>query len=284
MFLGVRLHDLGKKDAETLAKNAQEIGFDGVQFVINKAIEGESGLKGTLTNDKINSMAKAFKNHNLKVMMLGAYFNPVHSNKEKVNTFIDKFKDHLSFAHQFDCSYVGTETGSFNDDSWTYNPLNREESAYQEVKRIVKELLDYAKEVNSNVAIEGAYGHCIYKPSLLKRLFDELDNGHFQIIVDVFNYLYIGNYEERFNILNECLSLFGEKIKVFHIKDFIVQNDKLIQVEIGKGIMGWDKMLPLIYKSCPNAFLVFEGVKKEDMVSSYKYFKNLINMIENKKI
>ena len=108
----------------------------------------------------------------------------------------------------------------------------------------------------------------MFEPKALKRLFDELDNGYLDIIVDVYNYLYIGNYEDRFNILKECLELFKDKIKVFHIKDFIVQDDKLIQVGIGKGIMGWDKMLPLIYETCPNAYLVFEGVKKEEALGN----------------
>ena len=282
MKLGVRLHDFGKSSAEELAYKASKVGFDGVQFVINKAIEGESGLKGTLSKEKIQSFYESFSKYNLDVMMLGAYFNPVHSNKEKVHTFIDKFKDHLSFAPLLNCKYVGSETGSYNDDSWTYNEKNRTEEAYNEVKRIFKELLEYAKNTSTHVALEGAYGHCMYKPSVLKKLFDEIDNGYLDIIVDVYNYLYIGNYEERFNILEECLSLFKDKIKVFHIKDFIVEDNKLVQVGIGKGIMGWNKMLPMIYKVCPTAYLVFEGVKKEDMESSYNYFRPLMNKEENK--
>ena len=93
MKIGVRLHDLGKSNAEELAKKAHEIGFDGVQLVINKAIEGESGLKGTLSREKLEKMASAFKKYNLEVMLLGSYFNPVHSDKNKVNIFIDKFKE-----------------------------------------------------------------------------------------------------------------------------------------------------------------------------------------------
>ena len=34
-------------------------------------------------------MASAFKKYNLDVMLLGSYFNPVHSYKNKVNIFID---------------------------------------------------------------------------------------------------------------------------------------------------------------------------------------------------
>ena len=42
MKIGVRVHDFGKSNAETLAKKAKEVGFEAVQLVLNKAIEGES--------------------------------------------------------------------------------------------------------------------------------------------------------------------------------------------------------------------------------------------------
>lgn len=282
MKIGVRVHDFGKSNAQILAKQAKEIGFDGVQFVINKAIEGETGLPDSLNETKLKEMAKAFKDENIEVMMLGAYFNPVHSDKQKVQTLSDKFKYYLSFASMFNCKYVGSETGSFNDDKWTYNPLNRTEEAFQEVKRIFTPLVQEASKYNVNVALEGAYGHCMYEPKVLKRLYDEINSNNLSIIVDVYNYLYIGNYQNHVEILKECLKLFNDKIVIFHIKDFIVENDTLKQVGIGKGIMKWDEMLPLIYKSCPNAYLIFEGVKKEDMESSYKYFKSLLNNVESK--
>ena len=44
--------------------------------------------------------------------------------------------------------------------------------------------------------------------------------------------------------------------------------------------MGWDKMLPKIYKVCPSSFLVFEGVKEEDMIESYNYFRPLMDKVE----
>ena len=81
MKIGVRVHDFGKSNAETLAKQAKEVGFDGVQFVLNKAVEGETGLPGTLNKEKALEFQKAFKSEGLEIFMMGAYFNPVHSNK-----------------------------------------------------------------------------------------------------------------------------------------------------------------------------------------------------------
>ncbi len=275
MKICYRAHDAGKDSASGLAKKVKELGFDGVQLVLNKAINGESGLPGTLNNEKVLEIKKAFLDENLEIAMLGAYFNPVHSNKDLVNTSILKFKEHLKYANTFSTKFVGTETGSFNDDKWTYNPLNRTPEAFETVKEIMSDLANYAKEVNSNIAIEGADGHCMFEPKALKKLFDEIDNGHVFIIVDIYNYLNINNHLNHKKIFDECLELFNDKIVIFHMKDYIVKEEKLVQVGLGQGLMDFNYILPKIKEQCPNAYLIFEGVMPIDVKSSleliYKY-------------
>ena len=275
MKIGVRVHDFGKSDAKTLAKQAKEIGFDAVQFVINKAIDGESGAAGTLNDEKVNSFYEAFNNEGIEICLLGAYFNPVHSNKELVAKNIAKFKEHLLFENKFHARAVGTETGSYNDDKWTYNPLNRTEEAYLENVRIFKDIAKYAEEVKSNFALEGAYAHCMHSPQMLKKLSDEINSSNQYFIVDVYNYLAYDNYDKQIEIFDECLELFKDRIIIFHIKDFIVdeENQKLVQCCIGKGIMNYDYMIPKMKESCPNAVLVFEGSKPQDMQFSYNFIK-----------
>ncbi|MDE5715431.1 MAG: sugar phosphate isomerase/epimerase [Anaeroplasmataceae bacterium] len=277
MKIGVRVHDFGKSDPISLAKSAKQIGFDGVQLVLNKAVEGETGLPGTLSKDKAIAIHNAFNKEGIEIFMMGAYFNPVHSNKDLVKTNIAKFKEHLRFLNDFKGHFVGSETGSFNDDKWTYHPLNRTEDAYQEVKRIFKDLADYAKEVDANIALEGAFGHCMFEPKALKRLVDEIDNGHVFYIVDIYNYIAFCNYESYKDIFEECLKLFKNKIVIFHLKDFIVENESLKQCAIGKGLIDYPWLLNRIQKTNPNAYLIFEGSKPEDMQESFNFVKNILN-------
>jgi hypothetical protein len=96
MKIAVRVHDLGKSSAIELAKKTKEIGFDGVQLVLYKAIDGFGGKAHSIEYKDILETAKAFKDNNVLVTMLGAYFNPVHSNKELVADTIERFKDNES--------------------------------------------------------------------------------------------------------------------------------------------------------------------------------------------
>lgn len=274
MKIGVRVHDFGKSTAQELAKKAKAIGFDAVQLVLNKAIEGETGLAGTLSKEKANYFYEEFKKEGLEIAMLGAYFNPVHSNKELVQKMIEKFKEHLIYENDFHAGYVGSETGSYNDDKWTYNPLNRTEEAFNENVKIFGELAKVAEENNSKIALEGAYGHCMYEPKALKKLVDTIGSNSIYYTVDIYNYLSIDNYMNHTKIFDECLELFKDKIVIFHLKDFIIENDSLKQCCIGKGQMDYDYIMPLIKEKCPNAYLIFEGSKPEDMEYSYKFVQS----------
>lgn len=140
MKIFVRAQDLGKKDAPTLAKEIKALGFDGLQLAINKAIEGETAWPGELSEARAKEIAKTFLDEGLEIPLIGSYFNPVHSNKELVKRNISKFKMHLDYSHFFNTKYIGSETGSYNDDKWTYNPLNRTEEAFEIVKIYLKSL------------------------------------------------------------------------------------------------------------------------------------------------
>lgn len=276
MKILIRPHDIGKGSADWLGKTAAEWGFDGVQLAIAKAVEGQTGNPGTLTDEVVSTIREGFNSHNVEIPLLGAYFNPVHSDAGKVRLGAEKFADHLRRAKKFGASFVATETGSYNDDKWTYNPKNQTEEAFQEVKRIFAPMPKIAKESGVCMALEGAWGHCMFSPETLKRLADEIDpeQKNFRFIVDIYNYLYIGNHEQRAEIFDRALTLFKGKICGFHLKDYVVRDGQLEFAPLGQGIMGWKEFLPRIMKECPDALLIFEGVK--DVPSSLRFVRSIV--------
>lgn len=280
MKICIRPHDVGKASADELGKKINKMGFDGVQLAIAKAIEGQNGSPETLTNEIISDIKAGFNNNNVEISLLGAYFNPVHSNIQKVTDGAKKYADHLTKARLFGTKYVASETGSFNDDKWTYNPKNQTDDALAQVISVFEPLVKTAEEYDNYALVEGAWGHCMFSPEQMLRLFKKINNKHLNLTLDLFNYLYIGNYEQRETIFHKCFDYFEDKIKVFHIKDFYVADDaatgqkKLVETQIGTGIMGWDVLLPEIKKFYPEAILVFEGVPNP--VESLQYLKSQI--------
>src|SRR5574344_2694523 len=106
--LGIRAHDLAeKKTPEELASILKEHGFSYAQLVMNKAL-----FPYSYDPAFVSKVASSLKEKSIQVAMLGAYFNPVHSDPEVVQKGIDNFKANLRIAQAFGHPYVGSETGS----------------------------------------------------------------------------------------------------------------------------------------------------------------------------
>ena len=275
MQIAFRTHDLGVKGADNAVNKCKECGISAVQLVAYKFIDEIPYQPDGITAEKAIALGKTLKDNDIAVGLIGAYFNPVHSNKQKVASCKQVFKDYLKYSSLLGCNIVGSETGSFNDDKWTYNPLNRTEEALQTVIETFTELADYAKSVGAYIGMEGAAGHVCYNVATLARAIDGVNRDNVKVIFDIYNYLDSSNYQSYLEILDEGLKTFAGKIVVFHMKDFIVEDGKVKQVPPGKGLFDYPAILKKIKNYDKNAILVLEGTTGDDIVPCTQYIKNI---------
>lgn len=273
MQIAFRTHDLGVKGAQGAVEKVNSCGIDAVQLVAYKFIDEIPYKPGALNAENAKAVGDAFKSGGVNVGLIGAYFNPVHSNKEKVAACKAIFKDYLKYSSLLGCPIVGSETGSFNDDKWTYNPLNRTQDALNTVIETFTELADYAKSVGAYIGMEGAAGHVCWKPSVLKKAVDGVNRENVKVIFDLYNYLDSTNYENYMDILDEGLKLFAGKIVVFHMKDFVVEEGKVKQVPPGKGRFDYPAILKKIKAYDKDAILVLEGTTGEDVIPCTQFVR-----------
>lgn len=276
MKLGVRLHDLASGQVDEVIAKCQQYGFEYVQLVFKKALKDSEGNPLLFNKETATEVGKKFKEAGINVAMLGAYFNPVHSNKDLVISNINYFEQHLKYASLLNCNYVGTETGSYNDDKWTYNPKNQTEEGYQDTMKVFHHLVKVAEAYGTTLLMEPAYGHVIYSVDQLERAVNELNSLNIQVTIDIYNLLYSGNYKDYKEIFTKACKTFGKQIKIFHLKDFYPEEDKLIQVGLGKGIIDFDFIIRTIKEYSPDSTMIFEGVKAPDIEDSLILIKHLM--------
>lgn len=278
--LFIRGHDLDVKNEENIVDSLNKSGLDGIQLVAYKSLEGVAYAPGSLSEERAKAVADCFKKNNKTIPLIGAYFNPVHPNEEKVSQGVAVFKDYLRLCKALGGSVVGSETGSYNGDPWIYHPQNRTEEALKRVTETFSKLCEYAEEQNVSVGMEGAFGHVCYDVKTLERAVKSIGAGNIKIIFDLYNYLDKSNINEMYEILAEGLQTFGDRICVFHIKDCVIDKDgSLKQCGVGKGIFDYTRILSEIIKVCPDANLVFEGTTGEDIPFAVSYIKEIINKI-----
>ena len=278
MKLYTRGHDLETVEANSV-KKLVELGLEGIQLAPQKSMENVPYCKEGLTEEHAKAYGKELRDAGLKTVMVGGYFNPVHSKPEKVQNGIDVFKNYVSLAKYFDCKFVGSETGSYNDEPWIYHPKNRTQEAQDSVVEVFSSLASYAEKENMNIALEGAFGHCAFSVKTLDTIIKRINHDNVYVIFDLCNYVDISNWESTYDILEEGLETFKDRILLFHLKDYYVKDGILTRCPVGKGTLDYQKILSRIASTCPNANLVFEGTLASDLPFAINYIKEIINKL-----
>ena len=151
MKICIRAHDLGTKGTDRILSEIQRLGIDGVQMVCYKAYDDIPYSPGAITAHKAQQIGEAFRESGAIIPLIGAYFNPVHSNREKAQRCFDIFHDYMKVAHAMGCGVVGSETGSYNDEPWIYHPMNHSDEALQRVVETFSQLCDLGQDYGTVV-------------------------------------------------------------------------------------------------------------------------------------
>lgn len=275
MKICIRAHDLGVKGTAAILEKIQALGIDGVQLVCYKAYDDIPYQPGGITDGKAKQIGKALRDAGAVVPLVGAYFNPVHSNREKVERSIRVFEDYLRLSRELGSGVVGSETGSFNDDKWTYHPRNRTEEALQAVVGTFSRLCDYARDYGATVAMEGAAGHVCYDVDTLARA-RKMMGRPTRVIFDLYNYLDETNQGDYLSILDKGLDAFAGEILLFHMKDCrFVSGQRPEQVPFGTGEMDLERVIGRIKAYDKDAVLTLEGTTGEHIAAAVTTIKTI---------
>ena len=251
--VGIRAHDMGKYEVSEFPKLLNLItNLDGecIQLALGKSFIDFKPIKENLTDELGNYLKKELENANIKLSVLGCYINMDNPDREKRYEEIEKFKAHLDFSKHFKDCVVGTETGCL-----TSNP----EDAWNTFMDTLKNIVSYAEKTNTTVAIEGVKKHTVSTPEKMRLVLDSLQSKNLKVIFDPTNFLDFSNYKELDQIIEKSFELFADKIKIIHLKDFIIENNSLKVVTIGKGLFNTHKLFEYIKKYNLNVDILLEN-------------------------
>ncbi|MBP3400059.1 MAG: sugar phosphate isomerase/epimerase [Erysipelotrichaceae bacterium] len=282
MKLMVRAHDLGVKGELNILHRLNELNLDGIQLVAYKSLEDIRYVPNSMTVQRAEEIGSLIRSHQKEVGLVGAYFNPVHPNLEKIELGKQIFKEYIDSAKALGACAVGSETGSYQGEPWIDHPLNHMDEALDRVVEVFGELAHYAKEKGILLGMEGACAHVCCTPERLKEAVERIGLDNVRIIFDLFNFLNVENVHDSIGVLQKGLELFNDKILLFHLKDCILEDGKIKQCSVGKGILDYDRIIEMIYHHNPDAVLVFEGTVGEDLISSIEYIRCRMQKVSGK--
>ena len=98
MQIAFRTHDLGVKGLQNAIQKARNCGISAVQLVAYKFMDEIKYAPNQLNAENAAAIGAALKQSGISVPLIGAYFNPVHSDKSRVANGIAVFKEYLRYC------------------------------------------------------------------------------------------------------------------------------------------------------------------------------------------
>ncbi len=261
MQIGTRGHDLPYHTGKTLMENCKRLGIRTLQLALSKSFPDISWEPGIFSPGLAAQLKRELDKNGVHISVLGCYIDPVHPDDAIRQAGLDKFCEHMLFAKYLGADMIGTETGCYAGPG---TAETRSEHAYRRLLDGMRPLARRAESLGIMVGIEPVALHTLYCPKRMKRFLDDLDSPNVFAIFDPVNLLDIGNYGRQRDMMDEAFSLYGDRIAVLHLKDFVVENGAMHGRLAGDGMLDLPYLSQLIRTHKPGIDIILEEVPETE--------------------
>lgn len=274
MQLGIRLHDTKKLPFEERIADVQQLGFKCGHLALAKVIDEFPTTDEALTPGLAMYIKNVFARNNVDIAVLGCYLNLANPNPEKLAQITHRYMAHIRFASWMGCGVVGTETGAPNE-TYTHVPECHGEEALQTFIKNLRPVVKYAEQMGVVMAIEPVWKHIVCNPARARRVLDEIASPNLQIILDPVNLLDICNYKDQVAIVDEAIEVLGPDVAMVHLKDFVVEENKLVSVGAGLGQMDYTSVIKFMKTRKPFIHATLENTTPENNLQVKSFIQKL---------
>ena len=271
-------------NVDEVIRRIKESDFNCVQLDVS--FKDCDAAKGELTHEKAVEIRNKFRDANLPIVCVSGYTNFIHPDKAIRQKNIDYLKTMIHFAKDLGCTYVASETGTYNEESdWVWDDRNGTEEVYQETLAVVKDIVDYAAQHGVTFLIENYVNNVIGSIEQVKRLFADVHSPNLGLLCDPTNYFDSSNIDHVDETLRQVFDELAPLMKVAHAKDCKRATDTSEKhadidadeshtfrgagdVELpaaGLGVLNYELYVELLAKHFPNMPLIIEHLDEGDI-------------------
>lgn len=272
MQIGIRLHDVAPGTMEERVKIAHDQGFTCVHLALSKTVKEHSVDNSALTPGYATYLRKMFAKYDMDIAVLGCYLNLAHPDPEEIKKIQERYFTHLRFASILGCSVVGTETGAPNAE-YRYEPACHSSEALETFIKNFTPVVRCAEKFGVIMAIEPVWSHIVYNSKQALKVLKAIDSPNLRIILDPVNLLSVENSENREQVIGEAIEDLGQYTDVLHMKDFVIEGDRVVSSAPGTGVMKYDRILEFARKEKPYIQMTIEDSKPDNAEWSRKFLE-----------
>lgn len=259
----IRGHDLSQvQTIEDLAEKTKEQGIHTLQLALGLSFPEMSSGANEINSGMGNYVKRVLEKQEVTVGILSCYINMIHPDLTIREELLTKFEQYLHYASSFGASMVASETGCVLPEI-QYTEENFTDEAFAEAVSVIRRLVKAGEKYQMMVGIEPGLNHPVYSLARVEQLIQAVDSDYLGIILDPTNLITSTNYQEQVQLVEEAFERFGEKICAVHLKDFRVEQEKIVPVNLGDGVIEYTKIKEIIMKNRPYLYVVLEETKDD---------------------
>ncbi len=139
-----------------------------------------------------------------------------------------------------------------------------------------REIVRAAEQLGVVVGVEGVFNHTLHSPEMMDRFLRDIDSASVEVILDAVNLM---TPEVEFDpegqaaILEKAFSLYGDRISVLHLKDFVFDGEKQLYRHPGEGHMNYAPLMQYIAKEKPQIIGLLENSSPDRFESDCAYLE-----------
>lgn len=274
---GMRCHDLCPK--QEMLKVLDEVkahNIHHIQLAMSKSFSDYDTSYGHYSAGFGNYIGEELRKRDIHVAILGCYINPVTPDKDARMREVDRFIEHLKYAKRMGADMVGTETGRFSIDMKP-TPLTATEECYKTLVDSFERIVDAAERLGVTVGVEGVHNHTLQTPELMKRFLDDMASPALEVIFDACNMMpqEAKTAEAQDTIIKKCFDLYGDRISVLHLKDYLFEPGNECQSfrRPGHGIFHYNELMKQVRANKPMIIGLLEDSSPETYEADCAYLQ-----------
>jgi sugar phosphate isomerase/epimerase len=272
MNYGMRCHDIcPKADMDTVFDAVKNNGIDQIQLALGKSISGYDFNYGHYSPGFGRLIGRKLKERDIHVAVLGCYINPTNPDEKTRQAEVRKFIEHLKYAKAIGADMVGTETGRYSA-AFDVVPYTYTEGCYQLLLKSMREIVSAAQKL-------GVHDHTLYCPEIMRRFLEDVDSPNVEVILDPVNLISAENHQNQDQVIEDAFRLYGDRISVIHVKDFVMKDGEPEFAFVGTGLLHFETLMRKVKEHKPYIAMLLENSNPQRYHKDVEYLQGIYDRV-----
>ena len=279
MNYGMRCHDIcPKADMDTVFDAVKNNGIDQIQLALGKSVSGYDFNYGHYSPGFGRLIGRKLKERDIHVAVLGCYINPVNPVEKTRQAEVSKFIEHLKYAKAMGADMVGTETGRYSA-AFDVVPYTYTEGCYQLLLKSMRQIVSAAEKLGVIVGIEAVHDHTLYCPEMMRRFLEDIDSPNVEAILDPVNLISRENHQNQDQVIEDAFKLYGDRISVIHVKDFVMKDGEPEFAYVGTGLLHFETLMKKVKEQKPYIAMLLENSNPQRYHGDVEYLQGVYDRV-----